>query len=96
MKLIYHENKALPRLAWCAVAIRKNFEIHVYHGQGIETNENFFVEGAWDGEFTSGGFERSSFFMGTGGKSQNIPSGGYCLLRLITPLKDCIALGEAK
>lgn len=76
MKLIYHENQVLPRLAWCAVAIRKNFEIHVYHGQGIETNDNFFVEGAWDGDFTSGGFDQSAFFMGTGGKSQNVQSGG--------------------
>ena len=76
MKLIYHENQDLPRLAWCAVAIRKNFEIHVYHGQGIETNDNFFAEGAWDGDFTSGGFDQSAFFMGTGGKSQNVQSGG--------------------
>jgi hypothetical protein len=66
MKIIYHQYDQLPKLVWCAVVEAKSPEIHVYHGKNVETFENFFVEGAWNGEFTSAGFDKSYFFMGSG------------------------------
>lgn len=68
MKLVYHKNMKLPRLAWCAIAKRNSSEIHVHHGEGIEVFDNFFVEGAWDGEFLAADFSKANFFLGTGGK----------------------------
>lgn len=68
MKLVYHENQLLPKLSWCSV-IEKNVEVvNIYHGTGVEVHDNFFVEGAWDGEYSLGGFDKASFFMGSGGK----------------------------
>ena len=66
MKLKYFNNKKLPKLAWCAISKRNSKEIKVHHGNGVETHENFFVEGAWDGVFCSAGFCDSTFFMGSG------------------------------
>lgn len=68
MKLVYHSQRSIPRLAWCAVLRKGSPEVHVYHGTSVEVQEAFFVEGAWDGDFTRGLFDQSSFFLGTGGK----------------------------
>ena len=68
MKLVYHSRRSIPRLAWCAVLRKGSPEVHVYHGTSVEVQEAFFVEGAWDGDFTRGLFDQSSFFLGTGGK----------------------------
>ncbi|MBV1819013.1 hypothetical protein L0P54_06465 [Anaerosalibacter bizertensis] len=68
MKFKYYNLSKLPKLAWCAIATSKSPEIHIYHGNGIETFEDFFVEGAWDGDFCSADFHKSKFFMGSGGK----------------------------
>ena len=72
MKLVYHSQRSIPRLAWCAVLRKGSPEVHVYHGTSVEVQEAFFVEGAWDGDFTAvdctGLFDQSSFLLGTGGK----------------------------
>ena len=68
MKLTYHLVDSLPKLAWCAVVERGIGDVHVYHGSGVETFEDFFVEGAWNGEFSDGRFDKSEFFMGSGGR----------------------------
>jgi len=67
MKLVYHSQRSIPRLAWCAVLRKGSPEVHVYHGTSVEVQEAFFVEGAWDGDFTRGLFDQSSFLLGTGG-----------------------------
>jgi hypothetical protein len=71
MKIIYHEYDQLPKLAWCAVVEENSPHIHVYHGKNVETFENFFVEGAWNGDFASAGFDKSYFFMGSGMRLEN-------------------------
>lgn len=71
MKLKYHKLKTIPKLAWCALIVCNLPEINVYHGDGIETFENYFFEGAWDGEFANANFDTSNFFMGSGGKLIN-------------------------
>ncbi len=66
MKIVYNINKNLPSLAWLAECNKGNFK--VYHGDRVETRENFWVEGAWNGDFSKGDFETSDWFCGTGGK----------------------------
>lgn len=68
MKFNYLLNKELPRLAWCAVLFKDSDEVNVYHGIDIETKMNFFVEGAWNGDFMQGDFDTATFFMGSGAK----------------------------
>lgn len=68
MKFKYLLNKELPRLAWCAVVLKDSDEVNVYHGIDIETKMNFFVEGAWNGDFMRADFDTANFFMGSGAK----------------------------
>lgn len=45
MKLVYHSQRSIPRLAWCAVLRKGSPEVHVYHGTSVEVQEAFFVDG---------------------------------------------------
>ncbi|MFW6030811.1 MAG: hypothetical protein ACOCRO_11260 [Halanaerobiales bacterium] len=65
----YHLNKKLPKLAWGTVILKGSNEINVYHGTGIETKKTFFVEGAWNDNFISANFDKSTLFMGSGARS---------------------------
>lgn len=67
MKLIYEERKSLPRLAWCACISKDKSSITVSHGPWVETQPNFFCEGAWNGVFAEGRPDQATAFMGSGG-----------------------------
>lgn len=68
MRFHFHKIDKLPLLAWCAIISENYTYIDIYHGSGIETGEDFFVEGAWNGDYEKVNFEEASFFMGSGGK----------------------------
>ena len=67
MRLRFRQIDTLPRLAWCAILKKDTEIVDVFHGPWVETNEDYFCEGAWSGDFKSGGFD-SAFFMGSGAK----------------------------
>lgn len=71
MRFLYHKIASLPRLAWCAVMHRSRDVIDVFHGPWVEVRDCFFVEGAWEGKFSDGGFDQSYLFMGSGGKTRD-------------------------
>lgn len=66
MKFKFYCNPDLPLLAWCVLVQVNNEEIRVEHGKGVDISDNFFVEGAWNGTFSSGGFAESEVFLGSG------------------------------
>lgn len=66
MLLKYVEMKWAP-LAWIAECIPGNPEVSVHHGSRVETQENFFVEGVWDGEFSHGGIGNTESVFGSCG-----------------------------
>ncbi len=71
MKFEFRSNQGLPLLAWCA-SIRRGVEtVCVEHGNGVDVTENFFVEGAWNAKFSSGGFFESDVFLGSGAIIRN-------------------------
>ncbi len=76
MKFKYYESSTMAKLAWCAIITEGSEEAYVYHGSGVETSENFFVEGAWDGEFNLGNFNQSTFLIGTGARIMEKNGGG--------------------
>lgn len=92
MKFKYHCNNTLPRMSWGAIITKNKLDIDVYHGNWVEANLNFFVEGAWDGIFDKGEFEKSSLFMGSGGKiegsSVSFATPNHTLERLHVLRKD--------
>lgn len=65
MKLINKLNKKLPPLAWVASINGETTEL--VHGEHVDVKENFFVEGAWSGDFSKGLFVNAEWFCGTGG-----------------------------
>lgn len=57
----------LPRLAWCAQLRQGSGIARVYHGPWVETHADWFVEGAWTGDFERGELDAALFNLGTGG-----------------------------
>ena len=56
----------LPALAWIAAIPKTPGAVRVMHGVAVEQQAGSVVEGCWDGEFSSGGFESHVNFFGSG------------------------------
>lgn len=63
----YKHIENLPPLAWHAKI--KGGIVEVIHGSKVEVKENWFVEGAWSGEFGQGDFLEADWFCGTGARN---------------------------
>lgn len=57
---------AFPRLAWLAEVTQPLAEVRIRVGSSVEVRDNFVVEGAWDGPFDAGAFDRTDAFFGSG------------------------------
>lgn len=68
MFFTYVPVSSLPRLAWCALLHRNDPEITVLHGPWVETREDGFFEGAWDGSFDEGRPDEATTFTGSGAR----------------------------
>ncbi|MFL2105634.1 hypothetical protein [Desemzia sp. FAM 23991] len=68
MQITYIEMQQLPKMAWGAIVEKGTLDVVVYHGRSVETQKEFFVEGAWEGNFTEGRFDQADFFNGSGGR----------------------------
>lgn len=66
MKIVYQTDAKLPRLAWCAEYETGSHTVQVRHGPWVETFDDWFCEGAWDGDFSHAGFADAVTCMGTG------------------------------
>jgi len=67
MRFEYQRVDSLPRLAWCARIARGASRASVRHGPWIETRDDRFFEGAWEGDFAEGRFDEAAAFTGSGG-----------------------------
>jgi hypothetical protein len=67
MRLEFCNVDTLPRLAWCARILLGQEAVTVLHGPWVETGADFFVEGAWSGDFTRPDFDLGTL-MGSGGR----------------------------
>jgi hypothetical protein len=68
MKLEFELIDSLPRLAWCARVRLGEDVVFVRHGPWVETREDCFFEGAWDGPFESSRFDEAVMLAGSGGR----------------------------
>lgn len=66
MKISTKCNVSLPPLSWVAEVDTTAGTTTVTHGKWVEIQDNFFVEGIWDGDFAEGSFDRTSNFFGSG------------------------------
>src|SRR5699024_7349921 len=66
VKLNITKFEKLPKLAWLAEVKKHNKTIKVFSGEWVESRDGFFIEGAWDGDFEQGEFDKSIAFTGSG------------------------------
>lgn len=71
MKLQFIKNEKLPVLSWLLEINKVDKTYIIEHGENVEVGDNYFIEGAWDGDFSSLDFDETFFFCGTGGKVSN-------------------------
>lgn len=67
MKLKTIEVDAFPPLAWLA-EYRASDGVLLRHGAQVETGDDYFVEGVWNGPFAERAFDRTDCFFGSGGR----------------------------
>src|SRR5581483_2436329 len=66
MKFNYLPTERWPRLSWL-VRLREGSDVlDVWHGNGIETHDQWFCEAAWAGPFEAGGFDETDIVCGSG------------------------------
>ena len=60
------DGSGFPKLGWVASFDRAQNSLQVMHGESVEVNGSWCVEGVWDGEFDQGEFHLSENFFGSG------------------------------
>lgn len=68
MRLEFELIPNLPRLAWAARLRKEERAVRILNGPWVETREDCFFEGAWDGPFQACRFDRALTFAGSGGR----------------------------
>jgi hypothetical protein len=68
MRLEFELIPNLPCLAWAARLRREERAIRILHGPWVETREDCFFEGAWDGPLEGCRFDQALTFAGSGGR----------------------------
>lgn len=71
MRLEFVPVSAWPPLAWLAKCHRRSSKVLVLHGSRVETNDEWFCEAAWAGEYQSGDFDQTDVVAGSGGRLRN-------------------------
>lgn len=69
-----------PCLAWLARCAKGSPKMTVFHGERVETRDEWFGEILWDGEFSTGGFDMTDIVCGSGARIRGdqvvfVPSG---------------------
>jgi hypothetical protein len=68
VKLEFELIPNLPRLAWAARLRQGDPAVRILHGPWVETREDCFFEGAWDGPLEGCRFDQALTFAGSGGR----------------------------
>ena len=68
MQFNYRSMPQWPPLAWLAECTPGSDTINVYHGERIETTDQWFIAGAWAGKFSEGGFDATDIVAGSGAR----------------------------
>ena len=63
----YVRIESWPMLAWCAVCKSGTTDIRILHGSRVETNQRWFGEIVWAGEYSEAAFDETDIVAGSGG-----------------------------
>jgi hypothetical protein len=70
-RIEYVSNERLPKLGWFARLELARDRISVAHGESVECNDEWMIEGVWDGPFADGKFHESEHVFGSGIRLQD-------------------------
>lgn len=65
MNFKYIKHKKLPKLGWCMKIEKDHPEVVVHVGDYVETRQDWFVSGVWDGNFSDADFKNADFLCAT-------------------------------
>lgn len=68
MRFKFEQIASLPRLSWCACIPKHEKVAHIFHGPWVETRDDCFFEGAWDGPLEACRFDDAIMLAGSGGR----------------------------
>ena len=68
MILQYEQVTDWPPLAWLTLLSEEEEVAYVYHGERVETSDEWFCEAIWAGEFSAGDFDKTDIVAGTGAR----------------------------
>lgn len=60
-----------PPLAWVAHFSRGGDQIHLRHGPGVHTEEDWFNDAVWDGPFAEVNFDQTDHVFGAVGRERD-------------------------
>ena len=66
VKIHYKLMPDWPCLVWFATLVRGDNAIRVQHGSQVETQDAWFCEAIWDGDFECGNFDKTDIVFGSG------------------------------
>lgn len=68
MKIKSVENNNLPKLSWLLRIETDNPVAQLKHGSWVECDDDFFVEGVWEGDYENKDIHKAKALMGSGGR----------------------------
>lgn len=75
MRFEYTLIDSWPALAWLAKCSSSEPVVKVLHGSQVETNEDWFCEAIWDGEYHLGDFDCTDAIFGSGARIRESDNG---------------------
>ncbi|MFO0795139.1 MAG: hypothetical protein U0586_13895 [Candidatus Brocadiaceae bacterium] len=89
-----------PPLSWLAKCPVSGSRIDIYHGKRVETQNEWFCEAIWAGNYESGDFDQTDLIFGSGGHCRNkeviFVSSGTSFDRLHSiQIKDCLFVSNS-
>ena len=61
-----------PFHAWIARLVAGDGRIRVWHGPGVQVDDDWYSEAVWDGEFGDGGFDATDVVAGSGARRREV------------------------
>ena len=61
----------LPPLVWLAICNNVKRDVTIFHGERVETGDDYCVAAVWDGDFKKADFDKTDIIAGTGIRLRN-------------------------
>lgn len=89
-----------PSLGWLACCRRDDEIVSIFHGNRVETVDDWFCEAVWAGPYKDGDFDRTDIVSGSGGRIRGnsvvfVSSGSTVDRLVVARLRDCVYISNS-